>query len=89
VYAVRSPRVLLADCGDERLRLRLLPQEPEDEKEEAKEADDEEEYGFAKFVHASQCLDKEVGVAVASSRLCKKWEPTEQARAAAFWVTTS
>jgi hypothetical protein len=89
VYAVRSPRVLLAERGDERLRLRLLPQEPEDEKEEAKEADDEEEYGFVKFVHARRCLDKEVSTAVVSARLYKKWESVEQARATAIWVTTS
>jgi hypothetical protein len=89
VYMVRSPSVLEVEHDDGRLRMRLLPQEPEDEKEEVKETNDEEEYGFAKFVCASPCLDKEVGAAVASARLCKKWEPAEQARAAAFWVATS
>jgi hypothetical protein len=88
VYAVRSPGVLEAERGDGRLLLRLLPQEPEDEKEEeAKEAHDEE-YGFAKLVRASRCLDQEVGAAVAAASLCMKWEP-EQAQPAAFWVASS
>jgi hypothetical protein len=81
--------VLEAERDDGCLCLRLLPQEPKDTKEEAKEADDEEEYGFVKFVHARRCLDKEVSTAVVSARLYKKWESVEQARATAIWVTTS
>jgi hypothetical protein len=81
--------VLEAKRDDRCFRLRLLSQELEDEKEEKKEADDEEEYGFMKFVHARWCLDKGVSMAVASARLFKKWVSAEQAWVVAFLVATS
>ncbi|KAL6620188.1 hypothetical protein ACP70R_035327 [Stipagrostis hirtigluma subsp. patula] len=91
VYAVRTPGLETERSGG-RLRMRLFPlpcaagsahaacrrQEPE-----AAEAEEEGEYGVAKYVRGGRCVEPEGGVAAA--RRGQLWEPQQ---AAAFWVAT-
>ncbi|KAL6610155.1 hypothetical protein ACP70R_040124 [Stipagrostis hirtigluma subsp. patula] len=91
MYAVRTPG-LEADRSGGRLQMRLFslpcaagnaPAACRRQEPEAAEAEEEEEYGVAKYVRGGRCVEPEGGAAAA--RRSKLWEPQQ---AAAFWVAT-